>query len=414
MNTLLRYECKKLLDRKFTVITFLTLMLCVIALSFLIISENTYYNKEGVRISGMEAIQANKTSQAIPEGKLTTEKLLDAFHQYQTVVNNPSNYEGTSDNLKDDVYVTEVKPYDNVLSLLRRNYSPTGSYDHYILSSVTDEMINQFYEMRHAKIQELVNMDYSYGNYSQIEKEYILNKDNKIETPFSYNYTDGWSDILQRGFFTIFLLIGLAVCVIIAPIFSYEYQTGADAVVLSTLSGRKRVIYAKILAGFLVSNGIFFFTTGFFMIINFVAYGLQGWNASFQILSFTSFYDLTILQVFLRGILLNYLVIMAVMAITMLLSSVCKTSFGAVIISALWVFVPLFIPSSKSSKVFNYIINLLPAKALDTYTVFSVYDVYSLGKTVISLPIVILLFSTFIVLIALPLAHRSFSRHQVA
>ena len=414
MNMLLRFECKKLLNRKFTLITFFVLMLCIIALSLLIISENTYHNEDGSRISGTEAIQANKASQAIPEGKLTKQKLLEAFHQYQTVMNNPSNFEGATDDLKDEVYVTELKPYDNVLSLLRRNYSPTGRYDYYILSSVSDEMIDQFYEVRHAKIQEIVDMNYSYGNYSQIEKEFILNKDSEIETPFTYDYTNGWSDILQRGFFTVFLLIGLAVCVIIAPIFANEYQTGADAVVLSTRFGRKRIIHAKILAGFLVSSGIFFFATAFFMIINFAAYGIQGWNASFQILSFTSFYNLTILQVFLRGILLNYLIVMAVMSITMLLSSVCKTSFSAVIISALWVFVPLFIPSSKSSKVFNYIVNLLPSKALDTYTVFSVYDVYSFGQTVISLPIVILLFSTIIVIIALPLAHRSFRRHQVA
>ena len=393
MNMLLRFECKKLLNRKFTVITIFALMLCVMALSFLIISENTNYNADGSRISGMKAIRVNKSSQAISEGKLTKQKLLEAFHQYQKVMNKPSNYEGTTDDLKDEVYVTELKPYDGVLSLLRRNYSPAGRYDYYILSSVSDEMIDQFYEIRHAKIQELVNMDYSYGNYSQTEKEFILNKDSKIKTPFSYDYADGWGDILQRGFFTVFLLIGL---------------------VLSTRFGRKRIIQAKILAGFLVSSGIFFLATALFMIITFTAYGIQGWNASFQILSFTSFYSLTILQVFLCGLLLNYLIVIAVMSITMLLSSVCNTSFSTVIISALWVFVPLFIPSSKDSKVFNYIINLLPAKALDTYTVFSVYDVYSFGKTVISLPIVILLSSAFLVLIALPLAHRSFSRHQVA
>ncbi len=414
MNTLLRFECKKLLNRKFTAITIFVLMLCIIALSFLIISENTHYNADGSHISGIKAIQANKASQAISEGKLSNQQMKEAFHQYQRITNNPSNYDGTTGDLEDEVYITELEPYDDVLSLLRRNYSPTGSYDYYVLSSVSDEMIDQFYEIRHTKIEEIVNMDYSYGNYSQTEKEFILNKDSKIETPFSYDYTDGWSDILTRGFFTVFLLIGLTVCVIIAPIFAFEYQTGADAVVLSTRFGKKRVIYAKILAGFLVASGIYFFATSFYMVIAFAAYGVQGWNASFQILSFTSFYNLTILQVFLCGLLLNYLIVMAVMSITMLLSSVCNTSFSAVIISALWVFVPLFIPSSKSSKAFNYIVNLLPAKAFDTYTVFSVYDVYSFGKAVVPLPIVILLFSTIIVLIALPLAHKSFSRHQVA
>lgn len=414
MNLLIRFECKKLLDRKFTVITILVLMLAILLLSIFIISENTNTSADGSQVSGIKAIQVNKASQAMPAGKLTVATLQEALRQYHKVMNNASNFTESNNDLKDSVYLAELKPYDNILSLLRKNYSPTNHYDYYILSSVSDDSINQFYENRHAKIREIVNIDNSYGNYSQTEKDFILDRDYKIETPFSYDYTDGWSDILQRGFLTVFLLIGLTVCIIIAPIFAYEYQTGADAVVLSTRFGRKQVIQAKILAGFLISSGIFLFATVFYMLLFFAAYGVQGWNGSFQVLSFTSFYDLSILQVFLRGLILNYFIIIALMSVTMLLSSVCKTSFNTVIISTLWVSIPLFIPSSKNSKIFNYIIDLLPAKAFDTYTAFSVYDVYSFGQICISLPVAILLFYTSIVLISLPLAHRCFKRHQVA
>lgn len=413
MKQLIRFECKKLLNRTFSIVTIITLLFGIMALSFWIIAENYTDNVDGSEISGLEAIKANKALQAIGAGELNKEMLLEAFHQYQAVTNNPSNYAEDTKDLKNEVYLSKISPYEDILSLLRRNYSPVSGYNYYILSSVSEDMIDQFYEVRHNKINELVNMDYSSGNYTQAEKNFILNKDLEIKTPFFYDYAKGWSDILELAFSTVFLLIGLSVCVIVAPIFAYEYQTGADAIVLSTRFGRKQIIRAKMIAGFLVSSGIYLFATSFFIIITITAYGIQGWNASFQILSFTSFYNLTMLQVFLCGLLLNYLVVMAIMSTTMMLSSICKSSFSTVIISTLWVFVPLFVPSSKSSRAFNYFLDLLPAKAVDTYKVFSLYDVFSFGEIVLSLPVVILLSSICLVFITLPMAWQGFKKHQV-
>ena len=107
-----------------------------------------------------------------------------------------------------------------------------------ILSGVTNERVENFYQDRHAQVQSIVDMDYTTGNYTQAEKDTILKLDAKVSDPITYDYSDGWKTLLTRDFPTVFLLIALVVCIIISPVFAYEYQTGADAVVLSSKYGR--------------------------------------------------------------------------------------------------------------------------------------------------------------------------------
>ena len=143
-------------------------------------------------------------------------------------------------------------------------------------------------------------------------------------------------------------------------------------------------------------------------------FGVQGWNCDFQILSTTAYYGLKIWQVVFVGIVINYVVVLSVMAFTMLLSAACKTPFAAVLISTLCTIVPMFLPTSRVSGVFNKLLCLLPAKAMDTHVVFSTYVLFSFGKLVIILPCMILIAACVLIIVTLPVAHRKFCRHQVA
>ena len=91
-----------------------------------------------------------------------------------------------------------------------------------------------------------------------------------------------------------------------------------------------------------------------------------------------------------------------------------KTPFAAVLISTLCTIVPMFLPTSRVSGVFNKLLCLLPAKAMDTHVVFSTYVLFSFGKLVIILPCMILIAACVLIIVTLPVAHRKFCRHQVA
>ena len=176
MKTLIYYEKRKILRRKSTIIACLLMLLSIIALSFVFVSDQDYYRTDGTEVSGMEAIHVKQEMDHALAGPLTAKRLKDTLQQYHTVYGNSDNF-GTSGALKDEVYCKDILPYNGILNLMRRIYSPAGAYDMNILSSITNERVENFYQDRHAQVQSIVDMDYTTGNYTQAEKDTILKLD---------------------------------------------------------------------------------------------------------------------------------------------------------------------------------------------------------------------------------------------
>ena len=135
MKTLIYYEKRKILRRKSTIIACLLMLLSIIALSFVFVSDQGYYRTDGTEVSGMEAIHVKQEMDHALAGPLTAKRLKDALQQYHTVYGNSDNF-GTSGALKDEVYCKDILPYNGILNLMRRIYSPAGAYDMNILSSI--------------------------------------------------------------------------------------------------------------------------------------------------------------------------------------------------------------------------------------------------------------------------------------
>lgn len=413
MKTLINYEKKKLLRRKSTMIACLLMVMCIFAASFVVISDQGWFQEDCTELSGIKAIRAERAATLAQAGPLTQERLKDTLRRFHKVYGDPSNYDSATGSLQNEVFCREILPYRRILNLLAQVYAPAGLYDMNVLADVTEEMAGDFYEIRRAKVRSLLNLEITTGNFTQKEKDKALKLDRQVSAPFYYDYTGGWRVLLTRTFSLSFLLIALALCTIISPVFGYEYQTGADALVLSAKHGRGTVVRAKITAGFLAASEVYALGVCAMLLCVLVPFGASGWNCEFQLLSETSFYSLKIWQVALFGILINYIVILSVMAFTMLLSAMCKTPFSAVIVSMLCTAVPMFFPTSSTSSLINHILALLPAQAMDTYTVFSAYMFFPAGKTVITLPYMIPITALGLAVIALPSAHRCFCRHQV-
>lgn len=409
MKTLVYFEKRKILRRKSTIIACVLLLLCIVGLSLVFVSDQGYFGADGTELSGLEAIATKREAEHLLAGQLTTNLLRDMLQRYQATCGTPENYDGITGGLRNDVYLKNVLPYREILNLMRGVYAP-DTYDLTVLTSVSNEQAGNFYEIRHSNVRSVLDA----GNCTLAEKETIVKMDSRVSEPFTFDYSNGWKTLLTRAFTTLFLLIALIVCIIISPIFANEYQTGADSIILSSKYGRNKTVRAKIFAGFKITSTIYIISVLFCICMVLLTFGIQGWNCDFQVLSVNSFYGMKIWQVVICGVIINYIVLLAVMAYTMLLSAICKTSFTAVIISALSILAPLFLPTGNNSKLLNQIVNLLPARAFETYSVFSSYDLYSLGRLVITLPCMILIAAGLVIVITLPVARKKFCRHQVA
>ena len=408
MKTLVHYEMKKIWKRKSTGVVFLLMLLSIIAISLIFVSDQGYYGKDGAELHGFDAISEKQSIEHAAAGPLDSQRLQMILQNYKATYANQANYDSTTGFLRNDVYVENVLPYREILNLIRGVYTP-DVYDLSDLTTLSDEQVGDFYTTRQNNIQGIL----ASGNYTTAEKEKIMELDAQITIPFAFDYSNGWKTLLTRAFSLLFMLIALATCIMISPIFSYEYQIGTDAILLPTRYGRRATVRAKIVAGWFTTSIVYLVSVLIGIGIIIAIFGAQGWSCHFQILSLNSFYDVQIWQVVLYGIVINYTVILSVMSFTMLLSAICKTTFVTVVISTLCTAAPLFLPTSQNNAMMHHLVNLLPAKAVITYSVFSSYDVYSVGKLVITLPYMILLIAIVFGILELQIARRQYCRHQV-
>lgn len=404
MKTLVYYEMKKIWRRKSTGIVFLLMLLCIIAINFVFVSEQGCYGEDCTSLHGLDAISEKRNIEHALAGPLDPQRLQMTFQSY---IENYVNQEYESNAAYLQSYVKNVQPYREILDLIRGVCTP-NTYDLSALDALSSEQAGAFYETRQNNIRAILDS----GSYTAAEKEKILEMDSQISVPFAFDYTKGWETLLTRVFSLLFMLIALATCIIISSVFSYEYQVGTDAIMLPAKRGRGATVRAKILAGWIVTSIVYVVTVLIGAGIIAAAFGVLGWNCDFQILSLNSFYDVQIWQVVLYGIGINYIVILSVMTFTMLLSSICKTTFTTVIISTLCTVAPMFFPTSQNA-IISRLVALLPAKAMMTYSVFSSYDVYSIGKLVITLPYMIPLVAVVLGILELQIARRQYCRHQV-
>lgn len=220
---------------------------------------------------------------------------------------------------------------------------------------------------------------------------------------------EGWLTI--NTCFELLMFAIVAVCIVLAPVFSGEYQAGTDAVILSGKYGKTKLTTAKIMASYLF--GLLAFTIHILVAFGLplAAFGVDGWNLPMQIAGTSIPYPFT----FLQGILVNlgviYFVLFAMIGLTLLLSSKMRSPYLVLIVLVPVLFIPMFLSANGTTGVYNLTLFLLPYYAVQPQ--FGSYISYQLGSLVLDA------FSTRTILYAvltvcmLPLAKLGFKKHQV-
>lgn len=204
----------------------------------------------------------------------------------------------------------------------------------------------------------------------------------------------------------------LAICIVIAPVFSGEYQAGTDAVILSAKYGKTKLTTAKIIAALLF--GVLAFTLHAIVAfaLPLAAFGIDGWSLPLQINGTTAPYPLT----FLEGAVVNlgviYLVLIAMICLTLFLSARMKSPYLVLIVVVPVLFIPMFLSPNGTTGIYNLLVFLTPYQSLVPR--FSSYLSYQFGSVVLDSFTMRAIVYTALALILLPLARIGFKKHQVA
>lgn len=343
--------------------------------------------------------------------RLTDEYVVEAIKEVQTLFENPENvgYDGNERFLINDAYWKEIAPKENMLNTIASVYAqPNQSVGYNYLADIDLSKNLSFSEAREKKIETLLNTPSR--ELSVEQKAYWNNMNNNVDVPFQYGYHEGWKTIMTA--FELLMFAILAICIIIAPIFSGEYQAGTDAVILSAKYGKTKLTNAKIVAAILF--GLIAFTVHIIVAfgIPLAAFGLDGWNLPLQVLGMTIPYPFTIMQTVLINLGIIYLILLAMIGLTLLLSSRMKSPYLVLVVLVPILFVPMFFSPNGTMGIYNLTLFLFPYRA--TIPEIGKYISYQFGSLVMdTFTIRAILYAT-LTFIMLPFVKLGFKKHQVA
>lgn len=410
MKCLVKYELLKILRKKSTLIIMAVSLLITAVFFGLPVIQFQTYNQDGV-LKGLEGIRYEREQYADISVPLTDEYVTETVREVQGLFENPDNvgYDGNEQFLIEDAYWDGIAPREGLLNMIAANYAePNVSVGYNSLTELDVSGETDFYQAREEKIDKIFS-DPS-REISEEEKAYWQNMDSKVKEPFQYGYFEGWEVIISA--FELLILAVLAICIVIAPVFSGEYQAGTDAVILSAKYGKTRLTRAKILAAFLFGILAFTLHAAVAFALPLAAFGTDGWNLPLQINGTTVPYPLT----FLEGALINvgviYLVLCAMIGLTLLLSARMKSPYLVLIVMVPVLFIPMFLAPNGTAGVYNLLIFLTPYQSL--IPGFGKYLSYQFGPRVLDAFSMRALVYAALTAVLIPFAGRGFKRHQVA
>ncbi len=408
---LMKYEFLKILRRKSTMIVMAVSLIATAFLFGLPIMQYQTYDQDGV-ITGLDGISYTKEQIAAYSVLLTDGYIAQTVQDYQQLFANPDNvgFDGTEKYMIGDAYWNFVAPQEDLLRMISGNYDEPGISAGYNNKLPVLDMSDGagFYQARDTKIETLLNTPSR--AMSDAQKDYWRNLNSDVDTPFQYGYYEGWKVIISC--FELFMFALSAICIVTAPVFSGEYQAGTDAVILSAKYGKTKLITAKIVAALLF--GLLAFTLH--MVIAFVlplmAYGIDGWNLPLQITNTAIPYPFTFMQATFINLGVIYLVLIAMIALTLFLSAKMKSPYLVLTVMIPILFVPLFLSTNGTTGAYNLTLFLLPYNS--AIPEYGKYISWQIGGLVLDLFSARAALYIALTVIMLPLAKLGFKKHQVS
>jgi len=358
MKQLIYFELRKIFLKRLTQIAFIAVLVLSAVLSF-----SNYQNKyafdgkSGAEGSGKIAVKIDKEVAARYEGMLTDEKVRQMM----------SDFAPTQD-----------------LHGLNAVYLYQNSMQSAVFAKFSDE-----------------NGHWNKKSVSDVFSDETI----KI------GYVDGWLSTSQN-MMTTFLALALAIIIMIAPVFSGEYD-GVDNIILTSKYGRTKCAAAKIISSILAALFATIVIVFFHLLFAFIFYGKAGLDCSilFAPVAYTAgFIPFNIAC----GTLLKYQILLAftgalsVTGVTLLFSAISRKQITAFISSIAFFFFPILLPIAETNPLFR-LVGLLPTYHIQFFSLMSIEQMNNgILYAIWSVPAALIFDG-----IGIFISRRVFTKHQV-
>lgn len=422
MFDLVKFELKKIIARPSTRYTCLAVVLALCAIMTLnVLQAKTTSNTEEI-LSGFDAIHQRQAAAEEHAGVLSGNRVAEEVAAYYGLafseldpseiasMSNAAAYDAVSlaydEETRSELYGAGYYPW------LFSAWNSGGKEPIQVSALLGPDPEVPFYDAIEERVQATLD-DGQEGSwvYSDAERAFWTNKQQRVTEPLSYGYAGGWENIMDCIAFAAFAMI--AVCVGLAPMFAGEYRERTDSVLLASRYGRTKLIGAKLAASFVFATAVFAVCAGIICGVSLGAYGAGGGGLPVQVMALSSPYALTMAQC--AGIMvgLAYLITLGFAALTLLLSSVLRSVLSIFAIDVALVLLTGMVPTGGLG-ILTHLVVLFPTSGLVASTMFWCYMSYPLGGLVLDQPAMMALVYGVMVLACVPLSAWAFRRHEVA
>ncbi len=372
---MVRYEWKKLFQSRLNVSAMLIGYLLIGVCTFNYISQENFYDKNtDSYICGTEAFRLEQENAARQTDMITEEYVTELIGTVQ---------ERGMDMESDDAYLEIIRPLGDIYYMVVKNYSDMRSdrIDGNVLMDIELAGGADFYGRRIEKIRDYLNMDFSYGNYKEAEKEYWIQKAEKIPVPFRWGSRAEMNvvkDIVAIGFYLWFVIV---ICA--SSVFSTEYESGAAFLLLTTKHGKDRLVWSKIAVIVLFTLG--YLSAGLLTAVSVsgLLLGFPGADLPVQLYNSVIPYNMTIGQMCIGSFGIILLLGTAIALVVLCCSARLRSSLASLVIGVAMIIAPAFFPMSKESGLWNHINYLFPVRVADFREMLQSFVSYTIGDLVI-------------------------------
>ena len=352
-------ELKRVMKSKLTWILLALALLLSLLLAWLPTTYcySNYTDEDGneVNLTGLASIAHEKERQADAAGIVTPQRVREAVETYQACL---SSYGVTeSYDLPEGVYEREILPIAPLLHGVKEAFADPDTGMAPAIMEIDPEQIDDYYSVCEARITSLMAVEQpdSPGAQGKAIKMY-----RNVEKPFEV-YPGMNSTVLDYQNIMGFLV--LLFCVVIAaPVFSADYQSGADDILRCTRYGRVSLGMAKLFAALLISTAAFVICVAVHILAADSLFGWECTRTSVQMMySIVTLADMDIGGLQFLFAASGLLSVLASVSFTLFLSARCRTTVSSLASSLVFCIAPVVISMTAPGALGTWLYSILPA-----------------------------------------------------
>ncbi len=363
---ILQLELKRLLKSRLTWILLALALVFSVLLAYLPASYcySNYTDESGkaVNLTGPASIAFEKERQADCAGSVTPERVRAAVERYQACL---AQYGVTeSYDLPEGVYEQEILPIAPLLHGVKEAFADPDTGMAPALSTIDAQRLDDYYGVCEARLASLMAMEQADNSPAQRKAAQMYDR---VEKPFEVY--PGMSPTVMDYQNIMGFLVLLFCVVIAAPVFSGDYQSGADDILRCTKHGRRQLGLSRLAAAFLISAAAFIVCVIVYLLTANSLFGWECTKTSIQMVySILTLADMDMGQLQRFFAVAGLLSVLASVSFTLFLSSRCKNTATSLAVALVFGIAPTVIYMTIPGTAAVWICSLLPASGTGIQT----------------------------------------------